>query len=108
MASDVAELVDSVLDRVPEPLSSCCDRAAILSGLDAAGACSVPMLRTLMEEDYDEVKQALAVPVAKAAFVAALKQGQVRVGRPLLRLRAARRPRREADTVWRHRRAADV
>ena len=74
MASDVAELVDSVLASVPDALSSCCDRATILSGLDAAGACSVSMLRALVEQDYDSVKQALAVPVAKAAFAAALKQ----------------------------------
>ena len=59
MASDVAELVDSVLAHVPEALSSTCDRAAILSGLDAVGACSVPMLRMLVEQDYDSVKQAL-------------------------------------------------
>tara|TARA_B110001452_G_scaffold2365_1_gene2024 strand:- start:57 stop:227 length:171 start_codon:yes stop_codon:yes gene_type:complete len=48
-----------VLAHVPEALSSTCDRAAILSGLDPVGACSVPVLRTLVEQDYDSVKQAV-------------------------------------------------
>ena len=48
-----------MLAHVPEALSSTCDRAAILSGLDPVGACSVPVLRTLVEQDYDSVKQAV-------------------------------------------------
>ena len=72
MAEAVEQLVDDVLDAVPKPLREACDRDGILAGLDRVGACSVPMLRTLLEQDYADVKAEIG-GAAKPAFVATLK-----------------------------------
>ena len=72
MAEAVEQLVDDVLDAVPKPLREACDRYGILAGLDRVGACSVPMLRTLLEQDYADVKAEIG-GAAKPAFVATLK-----------------------------------
>lgn len=71
--SDIEQLVDSVLGTVPSALRTVCDRSGILAGLESVGAVDVMMLRSLMEQDYVEVKTAIGGS-AKAAFVARLKE----------------------------------
>ena len=69
----MVQLVDCVLDNVPTPLREACDRAGILAGLNSIGACSMSVLRALLEQDYAEVKAAIST-AAKPAFVATLKE----------------------------------
>ena len=77
----VEQLVDSVLTAVPASLRETSDRAGILEGLQCAGAESVPLLRTLFEQDYAEVKAAIG-SAAKAAFVAMLKEAVMKPSAP--------------------------
>ena len=48
----VERVVDSVLESLPEQLRILCDRSGILVALEGMGAISLPLLSTLMEEDY--------------------------------------------------------
>jgi hypothetical protein len=71
--ADVERLVDGVLAEAPAPLREVCDRAGILSGLLRIGAGDLNTLGSLLENDYAEVKEAVATS-SRPAFVAALKR----------------------------------
>mmetsp|Transcript_15929 Transcript_15929/g.34592 ORF Transcript_15929/g.34592 Transcript_15929/m.34592 type:complete len:118 (-) Transcript_15929:573-926(-) len=73
----VERLVDGVLADVPTQLRDACDRAGILSGLHSIGACSLALLGSVLNEDYAEVKAAVAGS-SKPAFVAMLKVAMLR------------------------------
>ena len=72
----VEQLVEQVLADVPAVLREMCDRNGILDGLQQLGACTVPLLRELMETDYADVKAAIGA-AAKPAFVAMLKKALI-------------------------------
>ena len=70
MDDAVLKLVDDVLANAPAALREAC---GILAGLETAGAFDVRTLRTLLEQDYAEVKQSIS-GAALPAFVARLKE----------------------------------
>ena len=70
MDDAVLKLVDDVLANAPAALREAC---GILAGLETAGAFDVRTLRTLLEQDYAEVKQSIS-GAALPAFVARLKR----------------------------------
>lgn len=78
---DVEQLVDGVLAELPALVRELCDRDGILKGLERLGALSVPLLRTLFEEDYAEVKAAIG-SAAKVVFVARLKEAVLKASAP--------------------------
>ena len=63
------KLVDDVLANPPAALREACSCRGILAGLETVGAFDVPTLRTLLEQDYAEVKQSIS-GAALPAFVA--------------------------------------
>ena len=73
MDDAVLKLVDDVLANAPAALREACSCRGILAGLETVGAFDVPTLRTLLEQDYAEVKQSIS-GAALPAFVARLKE----------------------------------
>ena len=68
MDDAVLKLVDDVLANAPAALREACSCRGILAGLETVGAFDVPTLRTLLEQDYAEVKQSIS-GAALPAFV---------------------------------------
>ena len=73
MDDAVLKLVDDVLANAPAALREACSCRGILAGLETAGAFDVRTLRTLLEQDYAEVKQSIS-GAALPAIVAKLKE----------------------------------
>ena len=73
MDDAVLKLVDDVLANAPAALREACSCRGILAGLETADAFDVRTLRTLLEQDYAEVKQSIS-GAALPAFVARVKE----------------------------------